>query len=101
MAILGIVIAQISRIQHHLRPNHEYKIRYYVLGKPQACICQISALLILLAGTYRFFRQQNEITQGRARVGGPELHSVWILIFLCLSTFFLLVLLVDIAEVYA
>jgi len=98
MSILGITIAQISRIQSVLEPDHQDTLHFHVSGKPQACICQAVAGLILLTGTYRFFCHQNAITLGQARFGGWGLFLVGVLVGLCLFTFFLLILLLDAAE---
>ncbi|EXJ88374.1 hypothetical protein A1O1_05304 [Capronia coronata CBS 617.96] len=94
MAILGVVIAQMSRIQHYLHPNQENSLRYFVLGKPQACLCQGFACLFLLVGAYRFLRQQNAMNHGFAIVGGWEVPLVGVLVGLCLATFFLLLVLI-------
>lgn len=82
ISLLGIVIAQVSRIQRVVHADQENTLCYLLLGTPQACLCQLIAVFILLVGAFRFLRQQNAIAQGYARIGGWELHSVWILILL-------------------
>lgn len=72
MAILGVVVAQVSRIQQVLRPYEEDSIRYLLLGKPQACLCYGTACLILLIGAYRFFQQQHAMNRGFTVVGGYD-----------------------------
>ncbi|EXJ78298.1 hypothetical protein A1O3_09459 [Capronia epimyces CBS 606.96] len=101
IAILGVVIAQVSRIQHVLRPHQEKSLRYLLLGKPQACLCYASACFVLLVGAYRFFRQQNAMNQGFALVGGLSLPCIGVLVGMCLAAFFLLLILVGIAGVHS
>ncbi|KAL2444623.1 hypothetical protein ABEF95_017121 [Exophiala dermatitidis] len=100
MAILGVVVAQVSRIQQVLRPYEEDSIRYLLLGKPQACLCYGTACLILLIGAYRFFQQQHAINRGFAVVGGYDVPLLGVFVGLCLLAFFLLLILVDIAGVH-
>ncbi|EHY59453.1 hypothetical protein ABEF92_007490 [Exophiala dermatitidis] len=99
MAILGVVVAQVSRIQQVLRPYEEDSIRYLLLGKPQACLCYGTACLILLIGAYRFFQQQHAMNRGFTVVGGYDVPLLGVFVGLCLLAFFLLLILVDIAGV--
>lgn len=117
MSILGVVIAQVSRIQHVLHPYQDNSLRYLVLGKPQACLCQATACLILLAGAYRFLRQQNAMNHGYVIAGGWDVPSIGVVVGLvcprrvghfkhadisqCLAAFFLLLILIDIAGVHS
>jgi hypothetical protein len=64
MAILGIVAAQIHKIHDSLEPDPGHQ----VLGKPQAYVCHILAISVILVGAYRFFRQQTFLVDGRARL---------------------------------
>ena len=72
-ALLGVVIAQISRIRNLADPDGRGLLCNYLLGKPQSCFCYAMAIFTLVFGAYRFFRQQHALTVGYARVGGPEL----------------------------
>ncbi|KIW56148.1 hypothetical protein PV05_04830 [Exophiala xenobiotica] len=68
MSLLGIVIAQISKIQQFLEPEGTYTTHHHALGKTQACICHLAAILILFVGAWRFFRHQREVTTGLAKL---------------------------------
>ncbi|KAK5072498.1 hypothetical protein LTR51_005136, partial [Lithohypha guttulata] len=54
---MGIVVAQMSKIARVVRPEHYHMLRY------KACICQVVAIIVLLIGSYRFFCEQNAISE--------------------------------------
>jgi uncharacterized membrane protein YidH (DUF202 family) len=117
MSLLGIVIAQVSRIQRLLEPESRSPTQHYVLGKAQASVCQLTAILILSVGSWRFFRRQREITTGLSKhrllgiylVGAvvlmvglqEDVLSCWLTnVSQCLLSLFLLLVIVDIVKVY-
>lgn len=67
---MGVVIAQMSKIQHTVHPERKHEIKYNVLGTPQAAVCQCIAVAIILVGAYRFFKQQDAMLHGAARIHG-------------------------------
>ncbi|KIW19970.1 hypothetical protein PV08_00545 [Exophiala spinifera] len=92
MASLGVVIAQISRIQKALddEAEHNDATARRASGKPQACICQLSAILILLVGAWRFLQHQEDILRGLTKFyfGGVYLTGVVVLLARLLSLLF-------------
>lgn len=72
LSVLGVLIAQLYRLQH--APSPDPVFGYYVLGKPIAAILQASALIIVLVGAHRFWRQQSSMARGTVIVGGWELY---------------------------
>ncbi len=74
LSAMGVVIAQMSRIQHAVHPEpRKHPLKYYVLGVPQAAICQLLAIFVIVVAAIRFFKHERAIKQGRAHVGGWEL----------------------------
>jgi uncharacterized membrane protein YidH (DUF202 family) len=117
MSLLGIVIAQVSRIQRLLEPDSRSPTQNYVLGKAQASICQLAAILILSVGSWRFFRHQREITTGQSKYCLWGIYLVGTVVMIvglqedvlpcwltnvsqCLLSLFLLLVIVDIVKVY-
>jgi len=64
-------VAQLFRLQHSPTPNAIFG--FYVLGKPLSCICQGTAIYVLLIGAFRTWRTQNAIIRGKAISGGFEI----------------------------
>lgn len=82
--MLGVIISQLFTLQKSQSPDPH--IGYFVTGKPLGAICQGGAMVILMLGTFRWWRQQNAIARGKALAGGFELTLVGLLILL-VSTF--------------
>jgi uncharacterized membrane protein YidH (DUF202 family) len=74
LAIIGVIVAQLYRLQH--APHPDPKFGYYVLSKPIACIFHVSAACVALLGSLRFFRQQNAMAAGKVRAGGWEVMII-------------------------
>lgn len=92
----GLVVAQVSRFQRAVRPGDHESLRFNVLGKPQASVCQIFAAIIILVGAFRFFTQQAALIRGNTRIRGYEFFMVIGLVMLVnSSTIFLSTLLTD------
>jgi uncharacterized membrane protein YidH (DUF202 family) len=72
LSATGVVIAQMSKIQHAIHPDRKHEIKYYVLGVPQAAVCQLLAMVIIVIGACRFFKQEHAIKRGQAHSGGWE-----------------------------
>lgn len=62
-----------SQIQRTVHPDREREWKYYILGVPQGCICQGIAIIFVAIGAARFFKQEQAIMSGRARINGWEL----------------------------
>ena len=67
---MGVVIAQMSRIQHTVHPERKHEFKYKVLGIPQAAVCQGIAIAVVFVGAYRFFKQEYAMLHGHARING-------------------------------
>ena len=117
MSLLGIVIAQVSKIQQLLGPESGHTTHHHALGKMQACICQLAAILILFVGAWRFFLHQREVATGLSKLRLWGIYLVGTVVLLvglqedvlscrltaisqCLLSFFLLLVIVDIVNVY-
>lgn len=70
LSMLGVIIAQLFRLQNtdsSLPTNG-----FFVTGIPVASTCILGAILVLLVGAYRCWRQQNAILRGKVYAGGWE-----------------------------
>ena len=74
LSIVGIVIAQLFRLQHTENPSVD--IGFFVIGIPLAATCIVAAMLVMFLGCYRFWRQQNAMLRGKVHAGGWELDMV-------------------------
>ena len=80
LAMLGVVIAQLYRLQHS--PNPDSTFGFFVLSKPISCIFHGSAICVALLGSVRFFRQQHAMAIGRIQAGGFEILIIGVYILL-------------------
>lgn len=78
--MLGVLIAQLFRLQHTEDPD--LVLGFFILGIPLACTCVAAAIVVILLGGFRFWRQQNAILRGKINARGWELVIVLILVFL-------------------
>lgn len=86
LAMLSVIIAQLFRLEHAQRPDKVFG--YFALGIPLACVCTGTAIVVLLLGAHRFWRQQNAILRGKVHAGGWEMLVIGLMIALvglCLS----------------
>ena len=74
------MIAQLYRLQHREHPSKVFG--YFVLSKPLSAIFQFAALLVVLLGCIRFWRQQSAMAIGRVHAGGWEIIATAIGTFL-------------------
>ena len=82
LSFLAVFIAQLFRLQHTSTPD--MTLGFFVLGIPLASVCTIAAILVLLLGTYRFWRQQNAMLRGKVHAGGWEMNVIGLIIlFVC------------------
>ena len=82
LSTTGVVLAQMSQIQRAVHPSREREFKYFVLGAPQACICQAAAIVVLLMGFIRFWKQERAMLNGFVRVSGWELWVAFGLLLL-------------------
>ena len=79
LAMLGVIIAQLFRLQHTENPNKV--LGFFVLGVPLSCTCSGAAILVILLGAYRFWRQQNAMLRGKVHVAGWDMLSILAITF--------------------
>lgn len=78
--MVSVIIAQLYRLEHAQNPNKV--IGFFILGIPLACICIGAAIIVLLLGAYRFWRQQNAILRRKVHAGGWEMNAIGLTITL-------------------
>lgn len=49
---------------------------YFALSKPLGAIFQIAAVMVIIIGAHRFWRQQMNMARGKILVGGWELYAI-------------------------
>jgi uncharacterized membrane protein YidH (DUF202 family) len=74
LSMTGIVIAQLFRLQHSVSPDPT--LGYFVLGMPLAATFIVAAMIVLLLGAYRFWRQQGAMARGKIFAGGFEIYVI-------------------------
>lgn len=77
LAMTGVIIAQLFRLQHSVNPNPE--IGFYVIGVPLAASFIALGVVVLLIGAFRFWRQQRAMLRGKVHAGGWELTAIMML----------------------
>ena len=80
LVMLGVVIAQLFRLQHTDNPNRV--IGYFIVGTPLAAVLIIAGIVVLLLGAFRTWRQQNAIVRGKIHAGGWEVAIIGAVSFL-------------------
>ncbi|KEQ93457.1 hypothetical protein AUEXF2481DRAFT_41688 [Aureobasidium subglaciale EXF-2481] len=76
LSMLGIVTAQLFSLQHSPDPASDPVFGYHTLGKPLAALFQSAAIVVILIGGHRFWRQQMNMARGRVWAGGWEIWSI-------------------------
>ncbi|PYI08765.1 hypothetical protein BO78DRAFT_395361 [Aspergillus sclerotiicarbonarius CBS 121057] len=94
VAMQGVVIAQLFRLQHLASPDNA--LGFYEVGIPLAVSCYGVAILIAFMGAYRFWKQQNVVALGTVYAGGWELNCIGGMIGLIVLTTFVLSLTITI-----
>jgi uncharacterized membrane protein YidH (DUF202 family) len=79
-SMLGVLIAQLYRLQHSPSPGVVFG--YYLLSLPLSILFQCAAVLILLLGCIRFYRQQAAMARGKVRAGGWDLYTLMGCVFM-------------------
>ena len=80
LSMLGIVTAQLFSLQHSQHPDPIFG--YHALGKPLATLFQAAAIVVILIGGHRFWRQQMNIARGTVWAGGWEIYTIMAFILL-------------------
>jgi len=86
LSMTGVIIAQMFRLQRS--PTPSTKFGYFVSGEPLAACFIASAIVVLLIGAIRFWRQQGAMTRGKVWAGGWEVYATMALgVALCIGLF--------------
>lgn len=68
----AVTIAQLFRLQQS--PTERGPWSYYAVSTPLALACMSAALVVLLLGSLRFWRQQDAMVKGKIWTAGLEIH---------------------------
>jgi uncharacterized membrane protein YidH (DUF202 family) len=79
-SMLGVLIAQLYRLQHSPSPGVVFG--YYLLSLPLSILFQCAAVLVLLLGCIRFYRQQAAMARGKVHAGGWDLYTLMGCVFM-------------------
>lgn len=74
--MLGIVTAQLFSLQRSSDPKNDPVFGYHALGKPLAGLFQSAAIVVILIGGHRFWRQQMNMARGKVWAGGWEIWTI-------------------------
>lgn len=80
LSIVAVIIAQLFRLEHNVTPNKTFG--FYALSISLSCACIGAAIVILILGAYRFWRQQNAILRGKVHAGGWEINAIGVTVFM-------------------
>ncbi|KIW17615.1 hypothetical protein PV08_04810 [Exophiala spinifera] len=94
--MLGVVIAQVMRLQHSLTPNPV--LGYFAVSIPLSSACHASAIVVSVLGAIRFFQYQKEMARGYAVSGGWEIKTVGTLAAMVLLSMFCLAVAITIEK---
>lgn len=74
LSMVGVITAQLFRLQHGVNPSSAFG--YFALGIPLASAFNGAALVVVLLGAWRFWRQQNALVRGKVYAGGWEVLCI-------------------------
>lgn len=80
LSIVAVIISQLFRLEHNTTPNKTFG--FFILGTPLACLCIGAAIVVLLLGAYRLWRQQNAMLRGKVHAGGWEINAIGLTVLL-------------------
>ena len=80
LSIVAVIIAQLFKLEHNVKPNKTFG--FYALSIPLSCACIGSAMVVLILGAYRFWRQQNAILRGKVHAGGWEVNAIGVTVLM-------------------
>jgi uncharacterized membrane protein YidH (DUF202 family) len=72
LSMIGVTIAQLFRLQHSPAPSAIFG--YFVAGEPLAGCFIAAAVVVVLVGAVRFWRQQTAMVRGKVWAGGWEVY---------------------------
>ncbi|KAF2421000.1 hypothetical protein EJ08DRAFT_597951 [Tothia fuscella] len=75
-SMLGVLITQLFRLQHTYFPDETFG--FYVVGIPLGTIFIFAAIVIVLIGAFRFWRQQSAMGRGKVWAGGWEINTIMV-----------------------
>ncbi|EGD96659.1 hypothetical protein TESG_04092 [Trichophyton tonsurans CBS 112818] len=92
-AMVGVLIAQLFSLNHAVVHNADFG--FHRVGKPLACVCHLLAILVAVAGAYRFWRQQHALARGRVHAGGREVNFIGLVSAAVVAVIFVLVIMIS------
>ncbi|KAG5216926.1 DUF202 domain-containing protein [Trichophyton interdigitale] len=92
-AMVGVLIAQLFSLNHAVVHNADFG--FHRVGKPLACVCHLLAILVAVAGAYRFWRQQHALARGRVHTGGREVNFIGLVSAAVVAVIFVLVIMIS------
>ncbi|CAD0106643.1 unnamed protein product [Aureobasidium uvarum] len=93
--MLGIVTAQLFSLQRSPDPKSDPVFGYHTVGKPLAGLFQSAAIVVILIGGHRFWRQQMNMARGKVWAGGWEIWTIMAFMLLLLVFVFGLLIACD------
>jgi uncharacterized membrane protein YidH (DUF202 family) len=81
--MIGVVISQFFRLQHSPTPSTSFG--FYIAGEPLAGCFIVAAIVVVLVGAIRFWRQQSAMVRGKVWAGGWEVYVIMVLSILVSS----------------
>ncbi|KAL5357323.1 hypothetical protein BJX96DRAFT_172419 [Aspergillus floccosus] len=94
IAMQGVLIAQLFRLQHILIPD--VKLGYYQIGIPLSMTFHGIAMLVALLGAARFWKQQHAMALGTVYAGGWEVNTIAMLLCSVILVTFILSILITV-----
>ncbi|EFE32208.1 uncharacterized protein ARB_01099 [Trichophyton benhamiae CBS 112371] len=92
-AMVGVLIAQLFSLNHAVVHNADFG--FHRVGKPLACVCHLLAVLVAVAGAFRFWRQQHALARGRVHAGGREVNFIGLVSAAVVAVIFVLVIMIS------
>lgn len=82
--MLGVIIAQLFRLQHSLHPDAE--LGFFRVGIPLASVFIGMAIVVAVLGAVRFWKQQSAILRDKVWAGGWEIMVIIVLsVIVCVN----------------
>ncbi|GES64904.1 hypothetical protein ATEIFO6365_0009039900 [Aspergillus terreus] len=94
IAMQGVLVAQLFRLQHILVPDVE--LGYYQVGIPLSVTFHGIAMLVALLGAARFWKQQHAMALGTVYAGGWEVNTIALLLCSVILVTFILSILITV-----
>ncbi|KAF4963641.1 hypothetical protein FSARC_8346 [Fusarium sarcochroum] len=95
MSMVGTLVAQLFTLHHE---GYHAGFGYFVTGRPLAMTCYAFSIGTILLGAIRTWRHQSFMRNGKALVGGFEIHLLGMCSMVLLLVFFAFLLTIDVIK---